>query len=156
VIQSVSIAASAATLAIAYLYGAAQIPRLSVGDPLGPKVFPIMLGCALLVGAGMLLLELRGAQRPTTAERDVPPSTVAVASRLPILALLGWTLLYFVLFETLGYLISTFTYLLVLTSVLNRGAHLLNATTTAAFTLGSYVFFTRVLEARLPRGLLDL
>lgn len=152
-IQSVSIAASAAALAIAYLYGTTQIPRLAVGDPLGPRVFPVILGCALLVGAGMLLLELRGARQQATGERNVsPPGSMPP---LPVFALLGWTLLYFVLFETLGYLIATFAYLLVLTSILNRGAHLLNATATAAFTFGTYVFFTRALEARLPRGLID-
>lgn len=150
-IQSISIAASAAALAIAYLYGAALIPRLAVGDPLGPKVFPIILGCALLVGAGMLLLERRGTRRPTAKTQD----SSAVASWWPILALVGWTLLYFVLFERLGYLIATSAYLIALTSVLNRGAHILNAATTAAFTFGTYVFFTRVLEARLPRGLID-
>jgi putative tricarboxylic transport membrane protein len=153
VIQSVSIAASAAVLAIAYLYGAAQIPRLAIGDPLGPRVFPIILGCALLVGAGMLLVELRTSRRLAIDKQD--SSALAGAAPLPVLALLGWTLVYFTLFETLGYLVSTFTYLLVLTSVLNRGAYLLNATTTAAFTLGTYFFFTRVLEARLPRGLID-
>lgn len=152
-IQSVSIAASAAALAVAYLYGTSFIPKLAIGDPLGPRIFPIILGCALLVGAGMLLLELRGARK--TAAADTPPSPAAGASPLPILALLGWTLLYFAMFETLGYLIATFVYLLVLTSVLNRGAYLLNAATTAAFTFCTYAFFTRVLEARLPRGLID-
>lgn len=152
-IQSISIAASAAALAIAYLYGAALIPRLAVGDPLGPKVFPVILGCALLAGAGLLLLERRGIQQPTAKTQDSSPS--AVASWWPILALVGWTLLYFVLFERLGYLIATFAYLVVLTSVLNRGAHIVNTTTTAAFTFGTYVFFTRALEARLPRGLID-
>lgn len=152
-IQSISIAAGAAALAIAYLYGATQIPRLAVGDPLGPKAFPIILGCALLVGAAMLLVEMRGAKTPAIEKEEAPQP--AAVSAVPVLALLGWTLLYLMLFETLGYLISTFAYLLVLTSVLSRGALLLSATTTAAFTFGTYVFFTRILEARLPRGLID-
>jgi putative tricarboxylic transport membrane protein len=101
----------------------------------------------------MLLVELRTSRRLAIDKQD--SSALAGAAPLPVLALLGWTLVYFTLFETLGYLVSTFTYLLVLTSVLNRGAYLLNATTTAAFTLGTYFFFTRVLEARLPRGLID-
>jgi putative tricarboxylic transport membrane protein len=144
---------SAFALAAAYLYGTYLIPRLRVGDPLGPKIFPILLGCGLLVGAMMLLAEMRSARtRPDSAA--ALPSAPGWRSYAPLAGTLLWTLLYFLLFEALGYLLATGLYLLVLMSILHRGHPLTNTLTAVLFTLGSYVAFTQVLDVRLARGIL--
>jgi putative tricarboxylic transport membrane protein len=144
----------AVALAAAYLYGTFHIPRLRVGDPLGPKIFPIILGCGLLLGALMLVAEMRsGRARPVTTAAE--PAPADWRSYFPLAGLLVWTFLYFTLFEALGYVLATGLYLLVLMSLLHRGHHLTNVATAVLFTLASYFFFTQALEVRLARGVLD-
>jgi len=43
-------------LALVYFYGTSQIPSLEIGDPLGPKAFPYLLGVTLLVAMVLLVL----------------------------------------------------------------------------------------------------
>src|SRR5262245_65477202 len=45
-------------IAVVYLYATTLIPSLEIGDPLGPKAFPRLLGIALLIAAGMFGLEM--------------------------------------------------------------------------------------------------
>ena len=57
----------ACTLVLAgvYFWATAQIPSLELGDPLGPKAFPRMLGVGLLIAAAMLLAEIvRNCKKP--------------------------------------------------------------------------------------------
>ena len=54
-------------LAAVYLYATAQIPTLEIGDPLGPKAFPILLGIALIAAAILLFVEtLKKSREPGT------------------------------------------------------------------------------------------
>ena len=45
-------------VAAVYFYATAQIPTLDIGDPLGPKAFPRLLGVCLLGTAALLLFEM--------------------------------------------------------------------------------------------------
>ena len=56
-------------LAAVYFYATSQIPSLEIGDPLGPKAFPRLLGIGLLITAGILLMEiLRARKAPPEAD----------------------------------------------------------------------------------------
>ena len=52
-------------LAAVYFYATAQIPSLEIGDPLGPKAFPILLGTVLLIAIVMLFVKVLGVVLPT-------------------------------------------------------------------------------------------
>ena len=45
-------------ITIIYLWATTQIPTLAIGDPLGPKAFPNLLGIAMLIAAGIFGLEM--------------------------------------------------------------------------------------------------
>ncbi len=45
-------------IAAVYFYATTLIPSLEIGDPLGPKAFPRLLGICLLIAAGLLFLEM--------------------------------------------------------------------------------------------------
>src|SRR5476651_1711230 len=80
-------------LAAVYLYATAQIPTLEIGDPLGPKAFPILLGIALIVAAILLFIETLKAQQEDTA----PGANVARESFRHLWLIGGvivWTALY--------------------------------------------------------------
>ena len=137
-------------LAAVYLYATTQIPTLEIGDPLGPKAFPILLGIALILAAILLLFE--------TLKGDAAASGAAEPVYRRHLWLIGgvtlWTALYFWVFDRAGYLVSTVVYLLVLTAVFNAGKWLANVLTSVLFAVGSYVLFVKILGVTLPVGVL--
>ena len=144
------IGAIALLLAAVYLYATAQIPTLEIGDPLGPKAFPRLLGIALVIAAVLLFIETLKAE--PAAAGGAPR-----ASRRHLFLIGGvtlWTLLYFWAFDRAGYVVATITYLVVLTAVFNRGKWLANMLTAVLFALATYGLFVKVLGVALPSGLL--
>ncbi len=141
-------------LAGVYFWGTAQIPSLELGDPLGPKAFPRMLGVGLLIGAAMLLAEiLRDRKKAKTGGED------SAALRWEphhwvVVAVVAWTALYVALFEPLGYMLATLIYLLGLTGYFNRGRHLMNGLSCVLFVVISYSAFTKLLGVNLARGII--
>jgi len=144
-------------LAGVYFWATAQIPTLELGDPLGPKAFPRMLGVGLLLGAAMLLIEIirNSAKARLSAEQGVK-STEPKWDRHHwlVVAIAVWTAIYIVSFEPLGFIISTAVYLLVLTAYFNRGRWLMNVLTSVLFAAISYFMFTKLLGVNLTPGIL--
>jgi putative tricarboxylic transport membrane protein len=139
-------------LAGVYFWATTQIPSLELGDPLGPKAFPRMLGVGLLIGAAMLLVEiLRGRKKPPAADAELLRWE---RHHWVVVAVAGWTALYVASFDFLGYMLATVVYLLVLTSFFNKGRHLMNVLTCVLFVAISYIMFTKVLGVNLARGIL--
>ena len=143
-------------LAGLYFYATAQIPSLEIGDPLGPKAFPRLLGAGLLLTAGLLLWEILKA-RQKRAEGQ--PADAAPFSKSDVVVVGGvavWTGLYFVAFEPLGFVIATAAYLLLLTNYFNRGKWMANVLTSVLFPIITYALFTKGLGVSLARGVLPV
>ena len=144
------IGAAALLLAAVYLYATAQIPTLEIGDPLGPKAFPRLLGIALIVAAILLFIE--------TLKKDAAAEEKAPRESLRHLWMIGgvtvWTALYFGLFDRAGYLVATVAYLLPLMAVFNPGKWVANELTSVLWAVGSYILFVKILGVVLPAGLL--
>jgi putative tricarboxylic transport membrane protein len=138
-------------LAAVYFYFTAQIPSLEIGDPLGPKAFPRLLGIGLLITSAVLFLEIMRARKaPTrpdpTAEPEEPP-------QWPLLGgVVVWTGAYFAAFTTLGFVLSTTLYLIVMTAWFNRGRWLMNVSTSVLFSVLIYLMFSKLLGVNLPQG----
>lgn len=143
-------------LAGVYFYATEQLPSLEIGDPLGPKAFPRLLGILLLITAAILLFEIiKG--RKAAAPSDVPSRGPADRTSYMIVGgVTVWTFLYFLVFESLGYIVATSIYLLALTLFLNRGKWTANIATSIGFSLGSYVMFVKLLGVNLAPGILPL
>jgi putative tricarboxylic transport membrane protein len=161
-------------LAGVYFWATQQIPSLEIGDPLGPKAFPRLLGVALLITAALLAGEMWKArkEKPPPAEAGTEVDHVVLASRggyagplsralagakaeyLVVAGVTVWTGLYFVLFEPLGFIIATTIYLLGLTIYFNRGKWIANVSTSILFPVVSYLLFTKGLGVNLARGVL--
>jgi putative tricarboxylic transport membrane protein len=144
------IGAAALLLAAVYLYATTHIPTLEIGDPLGPKAFPILLGIVLIAAAILLFIETLNAD-------PVIPEKAAAGSRRHLWLIAGvtaWTALYFGLFDRAGYLIATVVYLLAMMAVFNPGKWVANVLTTVLWAVGSYVLFVKILGVSLPPGIL--
>ena len=136
-----------------YFYGISHIPTLEIGDPLGPKAFPYLIGIGLMISAGWLLLEnVRAKKAPQAEPADSPSHDY---SHLVVLsAIVAWTGIYFAVFEHLGFLLSTPIFLFVLMMYLNRGKWLANGLTAVFFTVAAYTLFSKVLGVSLAKGIL--
>lgn len=140
-------------LAAVYFYATAQIPSLEIGDPLGPKAFPRILGIGLLITAGMLFMEMWKA-RKAEEPKDAGGEQQDYHHYFIVAAVVVWTGLYFAVFEWLGYIVSTAVFLIVLTAYFNRGKWVANVLTSVLFGIGGYVMFSKLLDVNLPRGIL--
>lgn len=144
-------------LAALYFYATAQIPELEIGDPLGPKAFPELLGIALLVTAAFLAVEMvrnRRAKAPPEAEPVAAEPRFDRHGVMVVSAVTVWTFLYFVVFEPLGYAIASVLYLVPMMAYFHRGKWVSNIVTSVIFSFGSYWLFTHALGVTLARGIL--
>jgi putative tricarboxylic transport membrane protein len=141
-------------LAGVYIYATEQLPSLEIGDPLGPKAFPRLLTIGLVITAIVLLIEIvRGRKTAAPAAAAEPSDRRAY---LVVAAVVVWTFLYFLVFETLGFVVATAIYLLVLTAYFNRGKWVANVLTSVLFSLCSYLMFTKLLGVTLAPGILPI
>ena len=139
-------------VAVVYLYATTLIPSLEIGDPLGPKAFPRLLGVILLLAAGMLGYEIWGKKERAP---DVPAAELFDPVIIRILAcVVVWTAIYYAAFDPLGFIIATAAYLLGLMAWFNRGKWLVNVLTSVLFSVGTYVLFVK-LDVSLPKGVLS-
>jgi putative tricarboxylic transport membrane protein len=140
-------------LAGIYFWATQQIPTLEIGDPLGPKAFPRLLGIGLLITAAMLLAEIirdrKAVKKPSaSSEKDDGNSNVVIAAVVA-------TAIFFMSFETIGYIISVSVYLIAMMNFFNKkGRWLVNNLTAVVYGVGSYFIFTKALGVNLPRGIL--
>jgi putative tricarboxylic transport membrane protein len=146
----------ALVLAAVYFYATAQIPTLEIGDPLGPKAFPRLIGIGMLIAAGMLLMEMLHYARAKKAKDPQPVRKPAGDLRhlWVIAAVTVWTALYMAVFEWLGYVVATSIYLLALMAYFHPGKWMTNILTALLFCAGSYYMFNHMLGVNLARGIL--
>lgn len=139
-------------VAAVYLYATTLIPSLEIGDPLGPKAFPRLLGIGLLLGAGLLFVEMWKDRKARTSQSA---SAEAAQWRYAgvIAAVTVWTGIYYAMFEKLGYIVATAIYLFALMAWFNRGKWPANALTSVLFCVLSYWMFVK-LDVNLPKGIL--
>jgi putative tricarboxylic transport membrane protein len=149
-------------LAVAYLVAASRIPQSSFANAaVGPKAVPIAIGVALALASLALTLKgslgsrgERGTEAAATAsptEGDTPPQDLRKLG-VVVLLLLG----YILAFIPLGYVLSTFLFVMSATTFVDREHWVRNAVYAAALSVVVYVVFTRLLGVVLPPGVLDL
>jgi len=135
-------------LAVVYLYGTTQIPTLAIGDPLGPKAFPELLGIGLLIAAGMFAFEIwRDKAKNVPHEKvDLEPKVIVV-----LLAVTAWTGVYYFCFVPAGYVIATSVYLLPLMAYFHPRKWVANVASAVLFSALTYWLFVK-LDVNLPKG----
>ena len=69
--------------------------------------------------------------------------------------MLAWTVIYYLAFEPVGYLVSTVVFLLGLLTMFHRKRPRTNLAVAVGFTAVIYTIFTRLLHASMPQGILE-
>ncbi len=135
----------------AFAYQAYVLPRATVGNPMGPVLYPIILGCGLGIFGIILTVEEFIRLRKTGGEGRIRSMKITVFGRnIAIVATLCAG--YAFLFERVGYVLSTFLFLgtvLLLFNGFKRWK--LGITLSVAFSVGVYFLFSTVLAIPLPR-----
>jgi putative tricarboxylic transport membrane protein len=135
-----------------YLYATTQISVLEIGDPLGPKAFPRLLGIGLLLAAGMLGLEIWRDRKKVALQPEAPaPFDFRVIAVLAGVVL--WTGGYYLVFDKLGFVVATSIYLLPLMVWFNHGKWIINILSAVVFSGLTYLLFVK-LDVNLPKGIL--
>jgi putative tricarboxylic transport membrane protein len=156
----------------------------SAFNVLGPSVAPLVIGIAMVATSVALIVQamLRraGPEDPaqplpqplfeaeaaapsrepesslaTAAPAEIPETTSAGKQPMArVLLTFGLFTAYILVFVPLGYLLSTFAFLIALTTVVEPRRWLRNLLYSAGFALAVYFLFTRALQVDLPPGLL--
>ncbi|HVI88732.1 MAG TPA: tripartite tricarboxylate transporter TctB family protein [Dongiaceae bacterium] len=138
--------------ALVYLYADASLPLMRIGDPLGPKAFPALVGIGLLISALLLLYEAWQKHRTTEVRRHrVDFRQIGI-----LCAMVVWTAIYYSAFEYAGYIISTLIFLFGLLSFFHRGHYRANLAIAIGFTACVDLLFSQGLGVLLPTGLLPI
>ena len=139
--------------AFVYLYADARIPDPVISDPLGPKVFPALIGIGL-VGSALLILAETRKKRPAADGEPAVSAANRNKARLLLLAMAAWTVAYYTAFEPVGYILSTVAYLFGLLLYFNPKRYAMNAVIAVLFTAAAYATFDKFLGVSMPAGLL--
>jgi putative tricarboxylic transport membrane protein len=139
-----------------YLWADSRLPVAAMADPLGPKAFPVLVGCGLILSALLIFLEGNGKRLATSGDGGERRRWIDKRQALTIGGMLAWTIVYYATFDSAGYLIATPIFLFGLLCHFHRGKFLVNAAVAVGFTALAYALFSVFLHVPLPAGPLPI
>jgi putative tricarboxylic transport membrane protein len=144
-------------LAAAYTVMAFGMQWQVEAGQIGPGFFPRIVGVATLLGCAVAIaravLGARASRHPTGGDetktggesRRTDPAVTALS--------VGCMVLFYLVFEPLGALLSSVLFLGLMLALVNRGRHRVNAVVSVLVPVGLYLLFEVLLETGLPPGL---
>jgi putative tricarboxylic transport membrane protein len=149
-----------AIFSLAYLFGAFRIPQPMLKAQIGPDVFPKVVGALmLLLSVIFIIQQISGKIKEDAKRAEIIGSEGKVETKADFKIMgimIGLMLAYALLFDFLGYPVTTFLVFVVGVFVLDR-RHMLRDTIIAFLaSFGLYAIFFYVLRVNLPPGLLAL
>jgi putative tricarboxylic transport membrane protein len=139
-------------IAAVYLFATSRLRVIQIGDPVGIKMFPMLIGIAAIVAAVLLVGEIvRSHRRRSIQENNAPQEHRPTI----VLAVLVWVLAYAFTFQMLGYLTSSSLFLFGLLAFFHPEKWGTNATIAILFPVCIFATFTKFLGINLPSGLIS-
>jgi putative tricarboxylic transport membrane protein len=136
---------------LVYLATAMTIPVAEVSDKIGPRTFPILVSImVILCGAMLLFKDIKIVKRATFSWQFIAEKDIWLRVALTI----AGGIVYGMVLDWLGYVITTFIFMVYAFSYINIGKHVKNIFIAFAFSTISYTVFAIILKLSLPRGLL--
>lgn len=119
-------------------------------SPSSPGVFPMLAAGTMLLSGLMILAET--ARRNAAAEQSRLKAFLREITPGRLLIFASFILLYMLALEPLGFLVSTFLFLLASTMMLYRGSVLLTVSVSAVSLAIIFAIFRYVFGVVLPKG----
>lgn len=136
-----------------YTATALMLPEMRMGDKLGPKIFPLVIGTASVLAGLALIL---GDRKPGKQSKKTDFGFVEHKDLwLKILLTTVVGIVYGLVMDKLGFLIPTTLFMLFITTLINKGRLVQNAVLSAVFAVITYGVFAVALKLSLPRGFLE-
>ncbi|MEH7332557.1 tripartite tricarboxylate transporter TctB family protein [Neobacillus drentensis] len=127
---------------VLFIVGSRHISSSSYGSVVGPDIFPFILGILLVLLSIRLFFEANQSKGATGNKEKLDYK--------PFLIIFVATLLYILTLETIGYVITTFLFLLVCFQTMERKKLIMSIIISAAFSGLVYFLFVDVLKGTLP------
>lgn len=119
-----------------------KISDSAYGSSVGPKIFPMGLGLILIALSIRLLYETFKYKTEEMAKEKLEYKKFFI--------IFGSALLYAFFLEKIGYVVSTFLFLLIAFQTLERGKIIYSIIISTAFSVGVYYLFSELLGGSLP------
>lgn len=129
-------------MGVAFVIGSMGISQSAYGSDVGPNIFPLGLGSILV------LLSLRLFCETFQYKKEQKEKSRLDYKRFGII--LAAAVLYALLLEEVGYVISTFAFLLVGFQTMEKGKWLSTLLVSGGFSCGLYYLYVEILEGTLP------
>lgn len=130
-------------ISILFIFESLKISGSAYGSAVGPKTFPLILG--VLLG----LLSLRLLYETFKSKTDKEETETFNYKKFGIIFVSAIAYVY--LLEIIGYVLSTFIFLIIAFQVMERGKFLYTFIIAAFFTFGVYTMYVQVLGGSLPK-----
>ena len=114
----------------------------SYGSSVGPNIFPMALGALLILLSIRLLFE--------TTKYKSEDDSIEPLQYMKFIIIFVSAAVYAAVLEPLGYVISTFIFLLIAFQTMERGKWIKTIIIAAVFSFGVYYFFAEFLGGSLP------
>lgn len=135
-----------------YLATAMQLPDVKAGDAIGPRLFPVIVACAvMLAGAALCVNDKLSATKEPVNWYFVQDAGVWI--KIAVTMVLG--IVYGMVLDSWGYLLATFAFMLCATLMINKGRFVQNILIAVIFPAVTYGAFAIALQLSLPRGIIE-
>ncbi len=136
-------------LGLVYTTATFMLPDASVGRAFEPKIFPMMLGIALIIMSLSLLVRELSALKGGKNEEKIPLHKEPGFYKILLTCL--FSAVYALIFDKVGYVISTVLFLEMELILFNgRQNWKVNTAVAVAFSLFIYIVFSKLLGVYLP------
>jgi putative tricarboxylic transport membrane protein len=126
----------------AFMLESFRISKSAYGSNVGPNVFPFLLGLILVLLSIKLLLETLKYNAGHLSKKKVQSKN--------FLIILAAAILYAILLEPFGYVITTFLFLIIGFQTMEKGNLLKTIFIAGAFSFGVYYVYVKILQGTLP------
>ncbi|MDM5332579.1 tripartite tricarboxylate transporter TctB family protein [Ureibacillus composti] len=130
-------------ISILFVLESLKISGSAYGSAIGPKTYPLILGIILGLLSLRLLYESFKSKAENKEKADIDYKKFGVIFIAAIL--------YVFLLEIIGYVLSTFLFLLIAFQVMEKGKILSTIIISAIFTFGVYFMYVSLLGGSLPK-----
>jgi putative tricarboxylic transport membrane protein len=135
---------------LVYILAAYLVPRATIGKPLGPSKFPFLLG-GILVALGILLFLKSDMSNTKEALNQLKKMSEKEKSNSKLIALTCmFCVIYALIFDKIGFVISTFFFLQGMLYLTNKKQIIKNSIVSICFSIGIYILFSKFLGIILP------
>lgn len=130
-------------ISILFISESLKISGSAYGSVVGPKIYPLILGIVLGILSLRLLYEAfkQGSDNKETMKLDYKKFGIIFISAI----------IYVFLLELIGYVISTFIFLVIAFQVMEKGKIIQTLIISAIFSYGVYAMYVNLLGGALPK-----